>query len=210
MNSKPAKPIAVMHKKIQSGMHRFTPVDKIEKHWHELFRLLDTHPEWTKFLDDKGLSEVPEEYLVAVENGLRSFGTDRTAFGMYAMDNVGEWIKGSQFKKRECYIAMGRHRLKLGGYTKYQYFLWKDYLSRAAMTKTFNKRHWPITNGTRILNIPNAWPNPVHGRRKRPRSRKSSSPKIPAKKKSSAVSVVVPAASASRRYDSEEDAWLSE
>ena len=141
LNNKERTPIAVLHRKIQTGMHRFTSVEKIEKHWDKLFSLLDQHPEWEEYLQDKGTGDAPVEYLVAVEEGLRNFGKEQAAFGKFAMDSLKEWVVVARFKKRECYIAMARHRLGLGGYAKYQHFRWSDYESRSNMTKAFDKRH---------------------------------------------------------------------
>jgi hypothetical protein len=82
--------IAVIHKKIQCGLHRFTEVGKIEKHWKPFKTLLEKKPALVKFLDDKGVGRVPNMYLVAVERSLRQFGADRFAMGTFAMDSKRE------------------------------------------------------------------------------------------------------------------------
>ena len=211
MNKQKRTPIAVLHRKIQTGMHRFTAVAKIDKHWSKLFTLFDTNPEWEDFLTDKGAGDAPVEYLVAVEEGLRSFGTDQAAFGKYAMDSLQEWIAVSKFKKRECYIAMARHRLGLGGYAKYQHFLWKDYVSRSEMTKAFDKRHWPYSNGSQALRISNPWENPVDRRHQRPkfnRGRRGFA-KVPEQEEQHEAAAAAAAAAPSMEYDSETGEWTN-
>ena len=83
--------MAILHRKLQMGLHRFTGTKKIESHWSMLLTLFKDNPEWKMFLTDQGKAEVPIAYLVAVEEGLRSFGTDKHAFGKFAMDNETEW-----------------------------------------------------------------------------------------------------------------------
>ena len=79
-------------------------MEKIKKHWDKLFSLLDQHPEWEEYLQDKGTGDAPVEYLVAVEEGLRNFGKEQAAFGKFAMDSLKEWVVVARFKKSECYI----------------------------------------------------------------------------------------------------------
>ena len=94
---------------------------------------------------------------------------------------------------------MARYRLGMGGYSKYQHFLWSDYVARDAMTKAFDERH---SNGSKQLKIRGAWQQPVN-RRKRKRKR------LPVNKN---VKKVVPreqppSVIAKYEYDSEEGDW---
>lgn len=170
-------------------------------HWKKLFTLFDKNPEWEDFLTDMGSDTAPTKYLVAVEEGLRSFGNDQPAFGKFAMDSLQEWLSVSRFKKRECFIAMARHRLGLGGYAKYRHFKWSDYVSRGKMTKTFDERHWPLTNGTQVLKeLSNPWATLVdrrHQRKKFNRAKKVHVKQVTNKPEAAA-------AAGSIEYDSEE------
>ena len=159
-----------------------------------------------KFFSDKGTNDVPDEYLIAVEMGLRSFGSDRYAFGTFAMDTEEEWHKRDLiWRKRECYIAMARHVLGLGGYGKYIHFRWDDFLSRSNMTKTFNKRHLPYSMGEDTLDglvDPPEWSNGVTRRKRKRYAVTEMSP-------SSVDSVGTPTSTAAMAvWDSEEDKWV--
>ena len=126
----------------------------------------EKNPDWKKFLQDKGEGQAPDEYVIAVENGLRSFGSDPNALGKFAMASKQEWHKVEMWRKRECYIAAARHILGLPGYLKYIVFRWSDYISRGAMTKTFETRHQPITNGAISGRVPDArtWDDTINHR----------------------------------------------
>jgi hypothetical protein len=156
---------------MQTGHHRFTTVPKIRAHWSKLIGLLHRNPDYKKFLDDKGTGEgVPEEYLIAVEEGLQSFGTDPDALGKFAMKSATEWHKVEAWRKRECYIAAARFILGLPGYLKYIGYRWSDYVSRTLMAKTFKVRHLQYTNGTAQLNIPDpeCWDDSINHRARAP------------------------------------------
>ena len=162
--------LALLHKRIQTGHHRFTAIPKIKQHWDKLINLIDSHPDYKIYLDDKGSGSPPMEYLVVVENCLRSFGTDPNALGKFAMASRDEWHKVDIWRKRECYIAAARYILGLPGYLKYISFRWSDYVSRASMTKTFNLRHKPITTGQGDVHVPDSdcWDNTINHRARKP------------------------------------------
>ena len=111
--------IRILHKRIQTGMHRFSKVAKIEECFSDLLQMIKDQPRLVKYLDDGGLAKAPTKYLVAVEVGLRGFGKIPAAMGKFAMDSFKEWtsdnLKGA---KREAYIAMCRHVKSLGSYDK--------------------------------------------------------------------------------------------
>ena len=146
-------------------------------------------------------------FLCAVEKGLRSFGSEKFAMGTYAMDSETEWYSARlNWKKRECYIAMARHKL-LGadaGYGKYIHFRWYDYVSRNLMMRTFNARHLPYSTGKKSLTglaDPKRWASPIN-RRKRKRGETPSSV---------AADLSSPASAASgASWDSEEGMWVEE
>ena len=204
--------ISIIHKKIQCGMHRFTEVKKIEKHWKVFLDLIERNPGWVSFLDDRGSGKVPDSYLIAVEKCLRAFGTDRFAMGTFAMNSPDEWhhIK-LMWRKIECYIALVRYVKGHESYGKYQHYYWPDYLLRTALRATFIARHWPYSNGTKRLKgllPPKDWANPVN-RRKRKRKSKNVSD---SNTKSRSRSVVRPASPADdigeKMWDSETEDWV--
>ena len=119
--------VAIIHKKIQCGLHRFTEVGNIDKHWKTFANLLAKKPTFKTYLDDKGVGKEPNTYLIAVERSLRQFGEDRFAMGTFAMDSKSEWHnKKLVWKKIECYIAFVRHFKGHDSYGKYQHFYWED------------------------------------------------------------------------------------
>ena len=48
VNGKHQSVISVLHKRVQSGRHRFTAVDKIEARWARVIALLSSHPTWVR------------------------------------------------------------------------------------------------------------------------------------------------------------------
>ena len=66
-----------VHRKTSNGRSRYGP--KVEKHFSKfitLFNTDDNKTSWTNLLTDGGEGKAPMEYLVTVEEGLRSFGSD--------------------------------------------------------------------------------------------------------------------------------------
>ena len=211
--------IAIIHKKIQCGLHRFTEVGKIDKHWKTFKNLLAKKPAFETYLDDKGVGKAPNAYLIAVERSLRQFGEDRFAMGTFAMDSKSEWHnKKLVWKKIECYIAFVRHFKGHDSYGKYQHFYWQDYLLRNALRATFIKRHLDYSNGTKTLKglpMPNNWKNPVNRRkRKQPSQRKSktkskkSKPPKTAEKDETEKDETAEAATVEKVWDSETEEWV--
>ena len=148
---------------------------------------------------------------MAVEEGLRSFGTEKHAFGKFAMDNETEWHNQKlNWKKRECFIAMARYVSKVKSYSKYIHFKWSDFVTRSQMTKTFNNRHLPYSTGRSRLKellVPKNWSSPVD-RRKRKRSSNEESDTTPC-----VVTDVIDESPAKTvtdnlTWDSEEDEWV--
>ena len=145
---KPCKTIPILHKKLQTGIHRFTNIDKIEKYWATFLTLVTkSDDDLTNFLDDKGSGEVSQDYLIAVEEGLRNFAKDKAAMGTHAFDDAASYYNVSVWRKREAYIAVCRYLKGVEGYLKYIGYDWADYKMRGVLQKTFDVRHAPYTNG---------------------------------------------------------------
>ena len=65
------KPIIhALHFNLTANRSRF--VQHVEEHFHEFFKVLDDHPEYEKYLDDRGKAVVPRLLLIAVERGVRA------------------------------------------------------------------------------------------------------------------------------------------
>ena len=66
------KPVLhALHFSLTANRSRF--VDGCELHFKQFYKLLDKHPNWEKFLDDRDSGLPPQSYLVAVEAGIRAF-----------------------------------------------------------------------------------------------------------------------------------------
>ena len=53
-----------------------------------------------------------------------------------------------KWRKREAYIALARYLIKADtGYKQWDCFRFSDYTMRRAMGKTFEVRHYPLSNG---------------------------------------------------------------
>ena len=212
--------ISIIHKRVCTGLHRFTEVKKLEHCWAKFIDLLKLNPQWVDFLEDKGGIAVPHKYLVTVEQCLRLWGKDRFAMGTFAMDSPAEWhdIK-LKWKKVECYIAFCRYVRGWGSYGKYQHFYWLDYITRGRMRATFVNRHWPYSSGKQRLKglkDPEEWKNPVSRRHKKRKSRKSR--KLKSLQVAVAASVVKsqtevhsqPELESTKVWDSETEEWVDE
>ena len=164
------------------------------------------NPEWAAYLDDKGRDEAPLAYLKAVEEGLRSFGKDPAAMGKFAMSSQVNWSQVALWRKRECYIVMCRKFLELGNYRKYVSFLWIDYLTRQAMSKTFVNRHLQYTDGSKQLRglAPDSnWSETFQRRKSGSRTVNAVSPGLQTK-----TSTPAACEDSSLMWDSEEDDWV--
>ena len=103
---------------------------------------------WWHFLDDKGKGSPPKEYLWLVELGLRKYASDVHAMGTNPLRSRKRWENVAPWRKREAYIAVGRHLLgEPADYKTWTSFRWTDYHSRKALGRTFIKRHLPKSDG---------------------------------------------------------------
>ena len=99
--------IRCLHYKIIQGRHRFGKY--VKQHFGKFIEELNNkHPEWKSFFDDLGTGKAPVEYLVLVEQGLRSFGSDIHAMGSNCMKSKKRWFEVPVWRKREAYIALIR------------------------------------------------------------------------------------------------------
>ena len=204
---KPCKTIPILHKKLQTGIHRFTNIDKIEKHWATFLDLVtNSTVDLTIFLDDKGLGKVPMEYLIAVEEGIRNFAQDKAAMGTHAFDNAESYYAVSMWRKRESYIAVCRYLKGVSGYLKYIGYDWADYQMRGLLQKTFDARHAPYTNGEKKLSglpDPSSWSDVKPKKKSRRRSRNKHVVSQPKNVSSDSEN-----SDAEYIYDSDEDEWV--
>ena len=203
--------LCILHRKVQTGLHRFSVVRKIDVHFGELNQLLNMHSEYVAFLTDKGANVPPAKYLYAVENGLRSFGKDVAAMGKFAMTSKQEWLAVEKWRKRECYIEYVRRKLVMGNYNKYIAYKWDDYIMRKATTTTYEIRHAQYHDGTKDLDglpDPPEWstdPNP----RKRKRSPTTKQPAVQCT--TEPASIQSPASGSGgpeTMWDSENEEWV--
>ena len=209
IKNKVQKCIPILHKKLQTGLHRLTATDKIESCWSDLLNLLKKCPQYKKFLDDEGNGKVPLVYLRAVELGLRKFASnDKFAMGTFALDSYEEWIHVGKWKKRECYTAVVRYIKGLPGYLKYLAYAWYDYSMRRAVAKTFERRHLQFTNGSKNLKGiagPDTWSkSPNRRKRKRTAKTKTVTDLTTGSPKAASSS------SCKMLFDSEEGEWVSD
>ena len=181
---KPCDFIPIVHKRVQTGIHRFTSVTKIEQHWRDFIELLNKEDLY-QFLDDKGAGTAPLKYMIAVEKGLRSFASEKYAMGYHAMRSKEEYHSVQLWRKREAYTAMCRYMKGITtGYRKYISFDWNDHQLRMALQKTFEERHYPYTNGTLILEglpDPECWGEASVPQTNTPRPKKGQKPSAPAR-----------------------------
>ena len=139
-------------------------------------------PRLTKFVKDKGVDKPPMEYMLAIEQGLRRYSLDKFAFGTFANHTYEEYTAVDIWRKREAYIGVVRYVLGKGNYAKYVNFKWEDYIMRSHLTKTFQVRHAPYTDGTndelrKLLPDPKHW-NENKGKDFRSRKKKKKQQKF--------------------------------
>ena len=79
----------------------------------------------------------------------RSYCSDVHAMGTRPLRSRSYWAqKVDDWRKEEAYIALGRYCLDYDdGYKQWDCFLFRDYTIRAALSRTFRKRHLPLSNG---------------------------------------------------------------
>ena len=155
--------IRCLHYKTIAGRSRFGKY--VKKHFGQFLAKIAQNPGWKIFFDDLGKGKAPVEYLVLVELGLRSFGSDMYAMGSRAMESMERWYAVSVWRKREAYIAVIRLIRGHLNYPQWDCYTLEDYSERQTLNKTFLARHLPLSNGKSSLidselTDPPQWSNP--------------------------------------------------
>ena len=190
--------IRCLHYKTSAGRHRFGKF--VTHHFNLFLQAFKKNPEWTVFFDDLGAGSAPLEYLILVELGLRSFGTDIHAMGSGALSSEESWFQVPVWRKREAYIALIRFIRGHHSYPQWESFKLEDYAERQALNKTFLVRHFPLTNGKDPLlkdHIEDKWDKPLPNQPSRKRVKRE--PKL----KPSAKEAVVAATAKPMVWDIE-------
>ena len=137
-----------LHKKLVRGRSRFTnKVDSCFSKFIELYR--KNEGTWKVFLKDCGKGKAPIEYNIAFEEGLRNYSSCVHSLGTRPLRSRDFWGQSVDlWRKKEAYIALGRFLLdEPVGYRQWDCFRFEDHVSRAQLSKTFVKRHLPLSNG---------------------------------------------------------------
>ena len=139
--------IFFLHKKMVGARSRFAA--KVPDHFSKFISLFETNKDdWTPFLMDKGKGSPPLEYLTSFEEGLRNYGSCVHSMGTRPLRSRESWSNVAQWRKREAYIALGRYVLKADtGYKQWDCFRFLDYTMRQSLGKTFDVRHFPLSDG---------------------------------------------------------------
>ena len=103
------------------------------------------------------------EYLASVEEGLRAVA-GRGLLGRLALKNPQCWEDDVVVvKKRACYTAVVRYRMKLPSLSTWKNYRWTDFTMCKKISKTFRTRHLPISNHkywankTQLVPAPTNW-----------------------------------------------------
>ena len=134
-------------KRLMNGRSRF--VNGVSTNFEQFIELYDKHPEWEKFLLDKGVGDPPIEYLVALELGLRQYGVSGVhTMGTRPLRSREYWGNVDVWRKREAFIALVRYLKDFpSDYKQWDCFLFTDYIMREEATLTFMRRHLPLSDG---------------------------------------------------------------
>ena len=170
-----------LHQKITCNTHRFGKYVHI--HFKEFKTCFDGTPTWRQFLMDGGKPQAPLGYLVLIEKGLRSFGTDIHAMGCGALTSAVKWKSVAVWRKREAYIALVRYLLERPSYQQWNCYKWQDYVEREKCNKTFLVRHLPLSDGDEKHfrgNLPNphSWSDPAPSPKKKKRGNKKTTSSV--------------------------------
>ena len=137
--------IRCLHYKTIGGRSRFGKY--VKQHFKLFIEKINENPAWKIYFDDLGKGKAPVEYMVLVEVGLRSFGSDMHAMGTKAMASKETWYAVRVWRKREAYIALIRCIRGHLTYPQWDCFQLDHYSERQALNKTFLARHFPLSNG---------------------------------------------------------------
>jgi hypothetical protein len=134
-----------IHFKTTFGRSRFAK--HVALRFSKFIELSQGKPGWRLMLDDKGVADAPQEYMDAIEAGLRAYGEDKYAMGSAAMNSRETWGNVEIWRKREAYIALAWHIHRQPNIKRWQCFRWNDFILRSKLTTTFNARHAPLCHG---------------------------------------------------------------
>lgn len=137
--------IRCLHYKTIQGRSRFGKY--VPQHFKDFLKAFDKHPEWKVFFDDLGKGDAPIDYLVFIEKGFRSFGSDIHAMGSRAMESKVRWFAVARWRKREAYIALIRYIREHHQYPQWDCYKLETYAERQSLHRTFVVRHLPLSNG---------------------------------------------------------------
>ena len=140
-----------LQKRVSQGRSRFS--QNAEKYFQKFVRLVKQN-QWNEFLQDNGLGDPPVEYLAAVEEGLRAYSADIHTMGTHVLRSPAHWKDVSKWRKREAFIAIMRILCGFNSYYKqWDCFSFEDYVFRQQMARTFNIRHYPLSDGNDRLHF---------------------------------------------------------
>lgn len=129
---------------------------QVEKCFAKFIKLFLKNKElWTVFLTDLGKGNPPLEFKIAFEEGVRNYCDDLHAMGSRPLRTPKHWGSAvDKWRKKEAYTALGRLLLRYDdGYKQWDCFLFSDYAVRRKLSRTFEVRHLPLSNGRDLENF---------------------------------------------------------
>ena len=135
-----------------SPANRSRFVQHVEEHFRAFFKVLDDHPEYETYLDDRGKAVAPRLLLIAVEQGIRAYAFVKNAkltmgIGPTKLVTKRVYSRIHVWRKTEAYITAVRFRRGRTTYRRYEDFSWFDFVERQALAETFRERHLPLSDG---------------------------------------------------------------
>ena len=141
-----------IHKSMQQGRFRFRK--HVQTCFAEFLQHIEQNPNDKALLTDKGAANASPAYLAAVENGLREMAIRHPrAMGRGSIKTPSAWTKSAYWRKRECYVNLGRLVLIRDALKTWRKFLYKDFVELKRLDVTFKKRHAHLSTGEGHQNI---------------------------------------------------------
>ena len=198
-----------LNRKMLNGRSRF--VNGVQNNFASALSLLQAHPEYKHFLEDKGEGRPPMTYLWAVEVGLRNYASDIFCMGTCPLRSREYWGTVDKWRKREAYISLVRYVTKNGhvSYKNWRNFDFKDFTQRQRCTATFERRHLPRSDGNDGKHFPRVkfdWDK--HAYNPRPKKVKPGKYSTPSPATAAESSPAVDTPTVRMRYDVETDAMV--
>ena len=127
-STKRAPVIRVLHRAMTQGRNRYGP-GAITKSCTRLETYFKKHPKLLKTAFTSLRKDVPVEVLACVEDALRNLARGRgSAMGRNAMDSAENWEAVALFRKRDPFVAIVKHFLRLESFAIWRKFVWNDYI----------------------------------------------------------------------------------